>query len=144
MAFAIDKKWDNRFMRLAKRVSTWSKDKKHQVGAVIVNKQNRVVSTGYNGPPRSTVEQSDRDILRIRSLHAELNAILFSGRSDLKKCIMYVYPFIPCAQCAGAIIQVGISLICFNEYKFLTNWEESQKESLKMFDEARVFYLSLN
>lgn len=144
MAFAIDKKWDNRFMRLAKRVSTWSKDKEHQVGAVIVNKQNRVVSTGYNGPPRSTVEQSDRDILRIRSLHAELNAILFSGRSDLKKCIMYVYPFIPCAQCAGAIIQVGISLICFNEYKFLTNWEESQKESLKMFDEARVFYLSLN
>jgi dCMP deaminase len=43
--------WDLRFLTLAKTVSTWSKDPSTKVGAVIVDKNRRVVSLGYNGFP---------------------------------------------------------------------------------------------
>ncbi len=45
-------KWADRFMSLAEHVATWSKDPSTQVGCVIVDKQNRVVSLGFNGFPR--------------------------------------------------------------------------------------------
>jgi dCMP deaminase len=48
----MTKKWDKRFMELAKQVSTWSKDKSTGVGAVIVNDKKKVLSLGFNGFPR--------------------------------------------------------------------------------------------
>ena len=43
--------WDDYFMGLAHLSAQRSKDPNTQVGAVIVNKQNRVVGIGYNGFP---------------------------------------------------------------------------------------------
>lgn len=43
--------WDRRFLKIAREVATWSKDPSTQVGAVIVDPDQRVVSLGYNGPP---------------------------------------------------------------------------------------------
>ena len=45
-------KWDRRFLKIAREGATWSKDPSTQVGAVIVDQDQRVVSLGYNGPPR--------------------------------------------------------------------------------------------
>ena len=45
-------KWDKNFLELAKTVSTFSKDPSTQVGAVIVDDDNRVVSIGYNAQKR--------------------------------------------------------------------------------------------
>ena len=45
-------KWDSRFMDLARLVASWSKDPSTQVGAVIVDQDKRIVSTGVNGFPR--------------------------------------------------------------------------------------------
>lgn len=45
-------KWDSRFMDLARLVAGWSKDPSTQVGAVIVDPDKRIVSTGFNGFPR--------------------------------------------------------------------------------------------
>ena len=44
-------KWDRRFLKIAREGATWSKDPSTQVGAVIVDPDQRVVSLGYNGPP---------------------------------------------------------------------------------------------
>lgn len=138
------KKWDKRFVNLAQEVSTWSKDEKHKVGAVIVDSYNRIVSTGYNGPPRGVNEDLDRDALRARSLHAELNAILFSGQKDLNGCSMYIYPHGPCAQCAAAIVQVGIKQVLYVNTKGLSYWIESQIEAGEIFKEANVLFWDLN
>lgn len=46
--------WPQRFLELAQLVASWSKDPSTQVGAVIVDANRRVVSLGYNGPPRGT------------------------------------------------------------------------------------------
>ena len=41
--------WHNRFMDIAKQVATWSKDPSTKVGAIIVDENNKIISTGYNG-----------------------------------------------------------------------------------------------
>ena len=45
-------KWDVRFLRLALEVSTWSKDRSTQVGAVIVGEDRTRGPYGYIGFPR--------------------------------------------------------------------------------------------
>tara|TARA_B100000902_G_C27321949_1_gene925323 strand:- start:7479 stop:7910 length:432 start_codon:yes stop_codon:yes gene_type:complete len=102
--------WDNRFLDMAKLVSTWSKDPSTKVGAVIVDPSNRLVSVGYNGFPKDITDNErllDRDKKYDIIVHAEVNAILFSNRT-LKGCTMYTWPFQPCPRCAGLIIQSGI------------------------------------
>ena len=102
--------WDNRFLDMAKLVSTWSKDPSTRVGAVIVDPSNRLVSVGYNGFPKGVTDNErllDRDKKYDIIVHAEVNAILFSNKT-LKGCTMYTWPFQPCPRCAGLIIQSGI------------------------------------
>ena len=44
--------WDEYFMGIAVLSAKRSKDPSTQVGACIVNKDNRIISVGYNGMPR--------------------------------------------------------------------------------------------
>ncbi len=109
--------WDRRFMRMAEHVAHWSKDPRHKVGAVIVDCDNRIVSTGFNGFARGVVDNPHRyldDGLKHQMIiHAEMNAIL-SATVDLAGCTIYGWPFPPCAPCAAAIIQSGISKVVYS------------------------------
>jgi len=49
-------KWDIRFLDLAKLVSTWSKDPSTKIGAVITDRDNKIVSLGYNGFPKKVAD----------------------------------------------------------------------------------------
>lgn len=108
-------KWDLRMLSLAAVVSTWSKDPSTQVGAVIADRKNRIVSLGYNGLPRGIVDTSellnDRETKYRLVRHAEENAILFSGRNDLSGCTCYTYPIPPCAGCASELLQANVSRV---------------------------------
>jgi deoxycytidylate deaminase len=44
-------------------------------------------------------------------VHAELNALLLSDHSRRKNGTIYVYPLMPCAGCAAAIIQSGVARV---------------------------------
>lgn len=103
-------KWDDRFMDLARHVAKWSKDPSTQVGAVIADPRNHVVSVGYNGFPPGVADDDrlhDRETKYKIILHAEHNAILSAGRS-VNGCTVYTWPFSPCAHCASILIQSGI------------------------------------
>jgi deoxycytidylate deaminase len=97
---------------------------------------------GYNGPPMFTKDEGlTKDELRMRSLHAELNAILHANRFErglLTGCTMFVYPHAPCAQCAAAIIQVQINEVIYFAESNLSHWSESQFVASKMLGEAGV------
>ena len=58
--------WDEYFMRMAVMAATRSNCVRRKVGAVIV-KEKRIMSTGYNGPPRGDHVDSRRTkgILRV-------------------------------------------------------------------------------
>ncbi|VVM20888.1 dCMP deaminase (EC [uncultured Gammaproteobacteria bacterium] len=53
-------KWDERYLALAKEVSTWSKDPSTQVGAVTVGSKKEVLSQGFNGFPRNINDTDER------------------------------------------------------------------------------------
>ena len=136
-------KWNHRFLNLAKHISTWSKDPSTKVGAVIVDKQNRIVSVGYNGFPAGVNDDQDRyldrDMKYSLTQHSEINALLFAQR-DVSGCTMYTYPLAPCTRCACAIIQSGISSVISIELEGdkKDRWEDSIELSKVIFAEANV------
>lgn len=103
--------WDDYFYDFAKLVASRSRDD-CPVGAVIVDDDQVVVATGYNGLPRRVADIEDR-LKKTEKLkwtvHAEANAICNAARvgTSAKNCTVYVTKF-PCSACAGALVQVGI------------------------------------
>lgn len=128
--------WDQYFMGIALLSAKRSKDPKTRVGSVIVNRQNRIVSIGYNGFPSGCDdklfpwEKSENLSLSKHAyvVHAELNAIL-NSQANMEDTIIYVTHF-PCNECTKAIIQVGIKEIVYL-YDENKN-QESGKASMKM------------
>jgi dCMP deaminase len=118
-------KWDRRFLRLASEIATWSKDPGTRVGAIIVRPNRTIASLGYNGFPRGSNDvYTTRDQKLLRTVHAELNAII-SAREPLDGCTIYVAPLCPCSTCAGAIVQAGIKRVVFQMETIRPEWEDS-------------------
>lgn len=138
-------KWDVRFLEMAKLVASWSKDPSTKTGAVIVDKNKRVVSVGYNGLPSKVQDTSEilenRDVKYSTIIHCEINAILFA-KQDLTGCTLYTYPFQSCSNCASHVIQVGITRHVFPKIdkhsELFLRWKEKFELSNKLFFEAGV------
>lgn len=132
-------KWDRRFLGLAAHVAEWSKDPSTQVGAVVANGK-RVVSLGFNGFPQGMSDDHrlhDRETKYSLVLHAEENALLFSG-SDLTGNTIYVYPLPPCSRCAAKIVQSGISRVVTTIPQDMARWEESVALTRTIFEEVGI------
>lgn len=131
--------WDGHFLQEAYLASKRSKDPSSQVGAVIT-KGKDFISRGYNGFARRVWDKKeyleDREAKYARTIHAEINAILFAKR-DLEGMTLYLtHP--PCAFCAAVICQVGISKVVYLKPSmiFLSRWDLSV--TFSQFMEAGV------
>lgn len=136
-------KWDERFLKLAKHISTWSKDPSTKVGAIIVDHKGVIIGTGYNGFPRGVFDKeelyADREQKYKRVVHAELNAILNSSIKIPKMCTLYVTPIPPCTECTKAIIQSGIWRVVVGlGSNFCDKWKEEEKVGQEMLQEAGI------
>jgi dCMP deaminase len=107
-------RWDDYYLKMLDSIRTKSKDPSTKVGAIIVNQNNKIVSTGFNGFAIGVCDNEpsryERPIKYDYTIHAELNAILLharSGGSPLEGCRLYC-SLHPCAACANAIAQAGI------------------------------------
>ena len=140
--------WDDYFMGVALLAAERSKDPSTQVGACIVDRDNRILSTGYNGFPQGC---SDEDFPWNRDsslgetkynfvVHAELNAILNSRGKSLVDSRLFVTLF-PCHECAKAIIQTGVKEIVYLSDKYVGT--ESENASKRMLDAAGVKYTQI-
>ena len=115
--------WDEYFMGVALLASKRSKDPNTQVGACIVDENNVIISTGYNGFPIGCSDDEfpwDREgeITKYPFVvHAELNAILNASGKVLRGSRVYVALF-PCNECAKAIIQAGIKEVIYLSDKY--------------------------
>ena len=115
--------WDEYFMSVALLAAMRSKDPSTQVGACIVDGNNHILSTGYNGFPYGCSDDEfpwDREGEETKYpfvVHAELNAILNARGKNLSGSKIYVALF-PCNECAKAIIQSGISEIVYLYNKY--------------------------
>ncbi|MBM3412051.1 MAG: dCMP deaminase family protein [Bacteroidetes bacterium] len=121
-----------------------SKDPGTQVGACIVNTQNKIVGAGYNGFPTGCNDDEfpwdkQGEFLNTKYAyvcHAELNAILNNIGTTLDGCRIYTALF-PCNECAKAIIQSGIKEVIYLSDKY--NGQDSAMASRKMLETAGVF-----
>ena len=133
--------WNRRFLELASFISKWSKDPSTKVGAVIVDCNRRIISTGYNGFPIGVSDNQERlenrDFKYKAILHAEENAIMFA-KKDLSRCSLYVSSLPPCSHCASLIIQSGIKNVYTWEQEIPERWQESINITKTMFKESGV------
>lgn len=112
------------YLNIAKVISQRSTCLRAQWGAIIV-KDDRIVSTGYNGAPRGSRNCCDirkclRQELRIpsgeryelcRSVHSEQNAIIQASYEDMCGASMYISGNQAgkcCIMCMRMIINAGI------------------------------------
>lgn len=119
--------WDVYFMNIAKVAALRSNCIKRKVAAVIV-RDNRIISTGYNGTPRGLTNCSDGGCPRCNAFgasgvaldeclcsHAEENAIVQAAYHGvgIKNATLYT-TFSPCLMCTKMILNSGIREVVYN------------------------------
>ncbi|MCR4928659.1 MAG: dCMP deaminase family protein [Lachnospiraceae bacterium] len=135
--------WDEYFTGIAMLSGMRSKDPNTQVGACIVDKNNRILSVGYNGFPNGCSDDlfpwaREGEVLNTKYAfvaHSELNAILNYRGGNLEGAKIYVSLF-PCNECAKAIIQCGIKEVIYDSDKY--NNTPTNIAAKKMFEAAGV------
>jgi dCMP deaminase len=119
--------WDETWLRVAEAVARRSLCVRAEVGAVVVGPGNRVVATGYNGPPAG-FPHGERacDAFCVRgacgprgaktdygdcvSLHAEANALLACGRGARVDGTIYLTKS-ACWECAKLVASSGLARV---------------------------------
>ncbi|KAK7221136.1 hypothetical protein V2G26_009139 [Clonostachys chloroleuca] len=118
--------WDTYFMELASLAAQRSNCMKRRVGCVLVGKERRVISTGYNGTPRGLRNCAEGGCPRCNDgnssgvglstclcLHAEENALLEAGRERIREGAVLYCDTCPCLTCSIKVCQVGISEVVY-------------------------------
>jgi dCMP deaminase len=118
--------WDEYFMMIAKVVALRSNCLKRKVAAIVV-KDKRIISTGYNGTPRGTLNCNEGGCPRCANLvesgsnleqclcsHAEENAITQAAYHGilLRDATLYT-TYSPCLICSKMIINAGIKEVVY-------------------------------
>lgn len=119
--------FDEYFMRIAVEVASRATCLRRHVGAVLV-KDNRILSTGYNGSPVGMrhctevgcliVNRADEDGSTkehcIRTVHAEENSILYAAKHGVSTegSTLYITAGV-CVACAKNLINAGVKRIVY-------------------------------
>lgn len=136
--------WQEYFMSIALMIAKRSTCDRAYVGCLLVNKDNRIVSSGYNGsikgnPHCSQIGHTMRDGHCIATIHAEMNALLYCAKEGIKVdgCVCYVTHF-PCLNCTKALIQAGICKIYYvNAYRV-------DEYALELLDRNHIEHIKLD
>lgn len=124
--------WNDLFLAMAFILAQKSKDESTKCGAIIVDKHNRIVSGGFNGPSRGTDDElvpQTRPEKYLHMLHAEINSIIFA-KKDLEgaKCIVTNKC---CHPCLNSLIQAGVKQIIFPSINKAKMIDEMQEEAIR-------------
>ena len=139
------REWDEYFMKIAETVAVKSKDPSSKMGCVIVDKNKRVVSLGYNGmlqgADESKMTLSERPMKYYFAIHSEMNAILFAHQ-DLTGCTIY-NRVATCENCLKYCLQAGIKRFVYKDLRVHSHSSDPSKSMTNVeTDEAVVRLLS--
>jgi dCMP deaminase len=117
--------WDEVWMEMADAISKRSRCSRAQIGAVVVSKDQRISSTGYNGPAASLDVEGDcinwcpraqglttldNTYDACPSIHSEANALLYVDRSRVEGGTIYITD-VACLQCAKLVSNSGVARV---------------------------------
>lgn len=140
--------WDEYFMELAEVIKKRSNCLRKPYGALIV-KDNRIITTGYNGTPHEIKDCFDggcercskREKNEIKTheyqescicIHAEQNAIIQAAYLGTSTKYGTMYATIsPCSSCAKLIINAGIVRYVYSEI-------HHDKEGIRLLKKAGI------
>ena len=117
------RKFDQRYLQMARVWAQNSYCQRRQVGALVV-KQGMIISDGYNGTPSGfeNVCEDESGVTKPYVLHAEANAITKLARSSNNSDGATIYiTASPCIECSKLIIQAGIKRVVYGEQYRLTD-----------------------
>lgn len=124
------------FLTMCYLVAMRSIDPNTKCGAVLVSRDKKVLSTGYNGPIKG-VDDTKIPLVRpdkyFHLLHGEENCLLAYNGSDqdLVGATMYVTGA-PCNKCLRMIIQKGIKHIVYTKGNFTKMHDEEVARHCRM------------
>ena len=140
--------WDETFMFAAYMAAARSSCIKLQTGSAIVNKDNRIIASSYNGAPPGIenclekgcrkeeygIKFDQKGMGACRGAHAEPNAMSQIPRDVLKQPGIKLYTvYFPCTSCAKQITGNGIKEVIFSEY-----YNEPSSLTNELFQEAGI------
>lgn len=134
--------WSEYFMKLASTVSEKSKDTT-KVGAILIDNDNSILMTAYNGPPKGVKDSEDRFLRPKKYLfasHAEQNLIAFCAKNGVvtkDKTVFVTHSC--CSGCAKSLIQSGVKCVIFGDGETSMPLEEFEA-AREMFNESGVKY----
>lgn len=115
--------WDATWIAVAEAMAWRSRCTGRQIGAVIVDKHNRPIAVGYNGPPanwdgaitsdcsgwcpRMKTGERTASYDNCISVHAEANALLFADRREYEGGTIYITSA-ACWDCGKLIANSGL------------------------------------
>ena len=117
--------WDQVWMDVADIIAKRSRCSRAQIGAVLVSANQRIASTGYNGPAATLDVEGDcidwcpraQGIVPLDnlydtcpSIHAEANALLYVDRSRIEGGTIYITD-VACLQCAKLVSNSGVAKV---------------------------------
>lgn len=148
------------WMKIAYDVADESKCISHHVGAVIV-KNDRIVSTGYNGTPakqpnccdvnahlvhNKTLQQWVSEDAKVQhhhwsqmhEIHAEMNALLYSAPIDREGATLYS-TLQPCYTCSLLIAGSGITKVIYDK-----EYPRTPDEAIAVLKNAGIEVITLD
>lgn len=141
--------WDATWLRVAEQIALRSLCTRDKVGAVIVDRSFRIVSSGYNGPPsgfihkgrfcstwcqRATKDgQTDPGYTDCPSLHAEANALMVCDRREREGGTIFITSHV-CYTCAKLIANSGLDAVCLWDSTLKTIGDYSHRDPLRSYN----------
>jgi len=136
--------WDEYFLLISFIVSLRSQDPNIHHGAVLVDEDNHIVGTGYNGPIKlsddNIIPWYDRDEKRKWMIHAEENCLLNCTKSNSSVHSFRIYiTGLPCNNCLQRIINFGIKkIIIADRIGSVMENDESQKMRMRLVSMSKI------
>ena len=151
--------WDQYWLRIAHDVASRGTCLRRKVGAVLVTKDNRILSTGYNGKASElpncngsikdiklatiypnacsgAFSKSGTNLDGCQALHAEQNALLYC--SDVRNIHTCYVTCSSCVSCLKMLLGTGCQRIVFAEeyphQEARKMWEAAGREWVKLVD----------
>ncbi len=130
---------DSYFLQMAELVAERSTCRRRKVGCVLVDSNNHVVATGYNGVPthfphcldepcEGATAPSGESLEKCLAVHAEQNALLQLRSNDILTAYLTVTP---CITCAKMLANSSVKRI-------VANREYVQSLAVDVLDKAKI------
>ena len=138
-------RWDLYYHLICEAVASKSPCLSRQIGAILV-RENVVVATGYNGPPRNYPHcqvtcprkargfKSGEGLHICPAVHAEANCVASAARigAAISGSTLYMNCIIPCKDCMCLLINAGVKEIV------IENYQPYHEQSLLMAKHANI------